>query len=122
MAEQDARTRVDKVKQARRALISSCVGTSVEWYEYFIYGTAAALYFGPLFFPNKDPAIARLIAFASFGVAFLAGCVMFLVRRVRGAGSFARSPADVAVLLLLIAMTASRIFAEVGRLISCSRR
>jgi MFS family permease len=72
MAEQDARTRVDKVKQARRALISSCVGTSVEWYEYFIYGTAAALYFGPLFFPNKDPAIARLIAFASFGVAFLA--------------------------------------------------
>lgn len=72
MAEQDAQPRVDKAKQARRALISSCVGTSVEWYEYFIYGTAAALYFGPLFFPNKDPSIARLIAFASFGVAFLA--------------------------------------------------
>ncbi len=72
MAEQTAQPRVDKAKQARRALISSCVGTSVEWYEYFIYGTAAALYFGPLFFPNKDPSIARLIAFASFGVAFLA--------------------------------------------------
>jgi len=72
MAQQGTRTGVDKVKQARRALISSCVGTSVEWYEYFIYGTAAALYFGPLFFPNKDASIARLIAFASFGVAFLA--------------------------------------------------
>ncbi|OLL27357.1 hypothetical protein BTH42_33195 [Burkholderia sp. SRS-W-2-2016] len=72
MAQQGTRTGVDKVKQARRALISSCVGTSVEWYEYFIYGTAAALYFGPLFFPNKDASVARLIAFASFGVAFLA--------------------------------------------------
>lgn len=69
-----------RARQARRAVISSCVGTSVEWYEYFIYGTAAALYFGPLYFPSKDAVIARLIAFASFGVAFLArplGALLF---------------------------------------------
>jgi len=72
MSETVASTLERRARQARRAVISSCVGTSVEWYEYFIYGTAAALYFGPLYFPTKDPVIARLIAFASFGVAFLA--------------------------------------------------
>lgn len=72
MSEQAVSLTEKRARQARRAVISSCVGTSVEWYEYFIYGTAAALYFGPLYFPSKDLVTARLIAFASFGVAFLA--------------------------------------------------
>lgn len=66
--------------QARRATMASLVGTSIEWYEFFIYGTAAALYFGPLFFPGGDPAVGRLLAFASFGVAFIArplGAIVF---------------------------------------------
>ena len=49
------------------------------------------------------------IVMDTFGVAFLAGCVMFLVRRVRGVGSFARSPADMAILLLLIAIGVKRL-------------
>lgn len=67
-------------KQAQRTFVSSLVGTGIEWYEFFIYGTAAALYFGPLFFPTGDPTVERLIAFASFGVAFIArplGSVVF---------------------------------------------
>jgi len=72
MTEQAASINAKRARQARRAVISSCVGTSVEWYEYFIYGTAAALYFGPLYFPSKDLVTGRLIALASFGVAFLA--------------------------------------------------
>ncbi|RKP57651.1 MFS transporter [Pararobbsia silviterrae] len=80
MSEHAVSTHERRTRQARRAVISSCVGTSVEWYEYFIYGTAAALYFGPLYFPSHDPVVARLIAFASFGVAFLArplGALLF---------------------------------------------
>src|SRR6185312_11834205 len=53
----------------------------------------------------------------TFGVAFLAGCCMFLARRVRGVGSFARSPADVAILLLLIAIGVSGYLIEGLRII-----
>jgi metabolite-proton symporter len=58
--------------QARRVAIASAVGTTVEWYDYFIYGTAAATVFGPLFFPKASPAVGTLSAFATFGVGFLA--------------------------------------------------
>jgi MHS family shikimate/dehydroshikimate transporter-like MFS transporter len=80
MSTSKASARTPKQKQARRAMTSSLVGTSIEWFEFFIYGTAAAIYFGPLFFPSDDPIVGRLIAFASFGVAFLArplGAVIF---------------------------------------------
>ena len=58
--------------QARRVAIASAVGTTVEWYDYFIYGTASATVFGPIFFPQISPAAATLSAFATFGVGFLA--------------------------------------------------
>ncbi|MBB5131501.1 MHS family shikimate/dehydroshikimate transporter-like MFS transporter [Thermocatellispora tengchongensis] len=47
------------------------MGTALEWYDFFIYGTAAALVFGDLFFPGDDPAAGTLAAFATFGVGFL---------------------------------------------------
>ena len=52
--------------------MASAVGSALEWYDFFIYGTAAALVFGQLFFPKSDPTVGTLLAFATFGVAFLA--------------------------------------------------
>ncbi|MGF0310268.1 MFS transporter [Rhodococcus sp. IEGM1428] len=56
----------------RRAAIASLVGTTIEWYEFFIYGLAAALVFGDLFFPGVDEHTGRLASFATLGVAFVA--------------------------------------------------
>ncbi len=56
----------------RQVVLASLIGTSIEWYDFFIYGTAAALVFNQLFFPNVDPVIGTLAAFATFGVGFLA--------------------------------------------------
>jgi metabolite-proton symporter len=53
-------------------IVASGVGSALEWYDFFIYGTAAALVFGPLFFPESDPLAGTLLAFATFGVGFLA--------------------------------------------------
>jgi metabolite-proton symporter len=55
-----------------RVIMASGVGSALEWYDFFLYGTAAALVFGPLFFPNTDPLTATLLSFASFGVGFIA--------------------------------------------------
>ncbi len=56
----------------RQVVFASLIGTTIEWYDFFIYGTAAALVFNQLFFPNVDPVIGTLAAFATFGVGFLA--------------------------------------------------
>lgn len=55
----------------RRVIVASCVGSVLEWYDFFIYATAAGLVFGHLFFPKFDPAVGTLIALATFGVGFL---------------------------------------------------
>jgi metabolite-proton symporter len=59
-------------ESVKRVLMASAVGSALEWYDFFIYGTAAALVFGELFFPKADPAVGTLLAFATFGVGFLA--------------------------------------------------
>lgn len=56
----------------RRVMMASAVGSALEWYDFFIYGTAAALVFGDLFFPKLDPTTALLASFATFGVGFFA--------------------------------------------------
>src|SRR5215218_2792074 len=55
----------------RRALFASAVGSAIEWYDYFLYGTMAAIVFGNLFFPSADPLTSQLLALASFALAFL---------------------------------------------------
>ncbi len=55
----------------RRVVFGALVGTALEWYDFFIYGTAAALVFGRLFFPGFSELAGTLAAFATFGVAFL---------------------------------------------------
>ncbi len=56
----------------RRVLFASLVGSVIEWYDYALYGTAAALVFARLFFPNADPAIGTIVAFGTFAVGFIA--------------------------------------------------
>ncbi|MEU9882157.1 MFS transporter [Streptomyces phaeochromogenes] len=56
----------------RRSLQSGTIGAIVEWYEYTIYGVAAALVFGHLFFPNFAPGVGQIVSLATFGVGFLA--------------------------------------------------
>jgi len=63
-----------------RILTASLVGTAVEFYDFYIYATAASLVFGPLFFPAQAPAIQLMAAYASFAIAFIArpiGAVVF---------------------------------------------
>lgn len=57
-------------KDYRRVLVASLVGSSVEWFDYFLYGTVAALVFNQLFFVTDDPAFGTLYAFATFALAF----------------------------------------------------
>ncbi len=51
---------------------ASLIGTAIEWYDYFLYGTAAALVFNKLFFPKFDPMIGTIMAFATFAIGFIA--------------------------------------------------
>jgi len=64
----------------RRVLTASLVGTAVEFYDFYIYGTAAALVFGPLFFPSESASAQLMLSFMSFGLAFFArpvGAIVF---------------------------------------------
>jgi metabolite-proton symporter len=55
----------------RKAVIASTIGTTIEWYDFFLYGTAAGLIFGKLFFPNSDPLTATLAAFGTYFIGFV---------------------------------------------------
>jgi metabolite-proton symporter len=55
----------------RKAVIASTIGTTIEWYDFFIYGAAAGLVFGKLYFPNEDPLTATLAAFGTYFVGFV---------------------------------------------------
>src|SRR5215472_4803335 len=50
-----AMSAADHSAQLRKAVIASTIGTTIEWYDFFLYGTAAGLIFGKLYFPNEDP-------------------------------------------------------------------
>lgn len=58
-------------KRARKAALSSFIGAVVDWYDFLLYGIVAALVFKQQFFPNIDPTMGTLAAFATFGVGFL---------------------------------------------------
>src|SRR5437016_10174353 len=59
-------------RQLRRAIIASTVGTTIEWYYFFLYSTVTGLVFAKLYFPNSDPLTGTLQAFAIYAVGFLA--------------------------------------------------
>jgi metabolite-proton symporter len=60
------------INSARQILFASLIGTTIEFFDFYIYATAAVLVFPSLFFPSTDPASATLASLATFGIAFLA--------------------------------------------------
>jgi MFS family permease len=90
-----------KVGSSRlRVIFAACIGSALEWYDFFLYGTAAALVFGDLFFPKGDPMTGTLLAFLTFGVGFVVrplGGILFGVLGDR----YGRKPVLVATLLMI---------------------
>jgi MFS family permease len=63
---------VDAARQLRRAVIASTVGTTIEWYDFFLYSIVTGLVFAKLYFPKSDPLTGTLEAFAIYAVGFIA--------------------------------------------------
>ena len=83
-----------------RVILAASIGSALEWYDFFLYGTAAALVFGDLFFPKSDPVAGTLLAFLTFGVGFVVrplGGILFGIMGDR----FGRKPVLVATLLMI---------------------
>lgn len=59
-------------KEHRKVAAASFIGTAIEWYDYYLYGTCAALVFPYVFFPSYDPYVGTLVAFATYAVGFVA--------------------------------------------------
>src|ERR1700752_888689 len=83
-----------------RVILAASVGSALEWHDFFLYGTAAALVFGELFFPKSDPVVGTLLAFLTFGVGFVVrplGGILFGILGDR----LGRKPVLVATLLMI---------------------
>ena len=63
---------VSEATPLRRVVMASLIGTTIEWYDFFLYGSAAALVFNKLFFPEFDPLTGTLLAFATYALGFVA--------------------------------------------------
>jgi MHS family shikimate/dehydroshikimate transporter-like MFS transporter len=61
-----------KTQSVKKVAAASFIGTTIEWYDFFLYGTAAALVFGDLFFPESEPLVGTLLAFGTYAVGFAA--------------------------------------------------
>lgn len=91
-------------KTLRRLMAAGLVGSSLEWYDFFIYATAAALVFPKLFFPEATPIVALLLSFSTFWAGFVARPIGGLVFGHVG-DKFGRKPALVICLALMAAAT-----------------
>ncbi|GAA0521681.1 MFS transporter [Saccharopolyspora subtropica] len=72
MASTTTATRAPSRTSIGKVVFASLIGTSIEWYDFFLYGSAAALVFGPLFFPESEPAAATMLAFGTYAIGFVA--------------------------------------------------
>ena len=87
-------------KQAKRAVFAAYFGTLIEWYDYALYGAAAGLILGPLFFPDAIPAAASMLAFATFAVGFIVRPLGGIVISHMG-DRFGRKPAMMLTIVLM---------------------
>jgi metabolite-proton symporter len=83
-----------------RVILAASIGSALEWYDFFLYGTAAALVFGELFFPKSDPVVGTLLAFLTFGVGFAVRPLGGIVFGILG-DRLGRKPVLVATLLMI---------------------
>lgn len=60
-----------KMASSRRVLVASLIGSAIEWFDYFLYGTLASLVFGRAFFPSEDPTVGVLLAYLTFALTFV---------------------------------------------------
>jgi metabolite-proton symporter len=123
---------IEKPPNERRALIeaivASTVGTTIEWYDFFLYGTAAALVFPKLFFPEFDPFVGQILSFGTFTAGFVARPVGGIVFGYLG-DRIGRKSTLVATLLLMgistviigVLPTYSRIGPSAPILLTCLR-
>jgi metabolite-proton symporter len=88
-----------------KVAITALTGTSIEWYDFFIYGTAAALVFPALFFPDFSPLAGTLASFATFGVAFVARPIGGLVFGHYGDKAGRKKALVIALLMMGVATT-----------------
>jgi MFS family permease len=93
-------TETATVSSRLRVIFAACIGSALEWYDFFLYGTASALVFGELFFPKGDPLVGTMLAFLTFGVGFVVrplGGILFGILGDR----YGRKPVLVATLLMI---------------------
>src|SRR6201987_1768682 len=83
-----------------RVILAASVGSALEWYDFFLYGTAAALVFGELFFPKSDPVVGTLLSFLTFGVGFAVRPIGGIIFGILG-DRYGRKPVLVATLLMI---------------------
>ena len=83
-----------------RVILAASIGSALEWYDFFLYGTAAALVFGELFFPKSDPVVGTLLSFLTFGVGFVVRPFGGLLFGILG-DRYGRKPVLVATLLMI---------------------
>src|SRR5262245_38788640 len=86
--------------QLRRAVIASTIGTTIEWYDFFLYSTVTGLVFAKLFFPNSNPLVGTLEAFAIYAVGFAARPIGAAIFGHYGDG-IGRKPTLIDALLLM---------------------
>jgi len=85
---------------ALRVILTASIGSALEWYDFFLYGTAAALVFGDLFFPKSDPLVGTLLAFLTFGVGFVVRPLGGIIFGIMG-DRYGRKPVLVITLLMI---------------------
>jgi metabolite-proton symporter len=71
-ADSSTLSEIEHRRQLRRAIVASTIGTTIEWYDFFIYGTVTGLVFAKLYFPGSNPLTGTLQAFAIYAVGFIA--------------------------------------------------